>query len=197
MFILEARPRTHEMSDFTNNVIAIDLLPKFEEVRLKPLSSRYWKVVLINIVIFLLFIAAGISILLYTKEALRQYLYGISGVYIVFAALLIFLYHIGVKRRGFMVREKDIIYASGVLALSTTVIPFTRIQHIALHEGMISRLFQLGELQIFTAGGSSGNLHIRGIEIGEAKAIKALLMRQINETDLAEPLPLKEDQDEP
>lgn len=184
------------MSDFTNNTIELDLLPKFEEVQLKPLSSQYWKVVLINILIFLLFVAAGIFAILYFKEEPRQYLLIIIAIYITFAVLLLFIYNIGVKRRGFAVRERDIIYASGVLALSTTIVPFSRIQHIALHEGLISRIFNLGELQIFTAGGSSGSLHIRGIEIAEAKNIKALLMRQINETDAAEIIAVKEDQDE-
>lgn len=184
------------MPDFTNNTIELDLLPRFEDVQLKLLSTRYWKVVLINIIIFLLFVAAGISAVLYFKEEARQYSFIIIAIYLIFAILLVLMYNIGVRRRGFAVREKDIIYASGVLALSTTIVPFTRIQHIALHEGLISRIFQLGELQIFTAGGSSGSLHIRGIDIAEAKNIKALLMRQINETDAAEIIALKEDQDE-
>jgi membrane protein YdbS with pleckstrin-like domain len=196
MFILVAKAKKLRMSDFSNNTIDIDSLPKFEDLRLKPLSTKYWKVVLINIFIFLLFMAAGIFALLYVKEELRQYLYLVASAYSAFALLLILLYNIGVKRRGFAVREKDIIYASGVLALSTTIVPFNRIQHIALHEGMISRFFELAELQIFTAGGSSGSLHIRGIEIAEAKNIRALLMQQINETDSEDAIPVKEDHDE-
>ena len=182
-------PTTSEMPDFTNNTIDIPSLPKYEEVPLQPLSNKYWKVVLINLFIFLLFVAAGILVLLSFNESARTYFVIILVVYFAFSALLIFLYNIGVKRRGFAVREKDIIYASGVLALSTTIVPFTRIQHIALHESMISRLFQLGELQVFTAGGSSGSLHIPGIEIEEAKRIKELLMKQINDTDIVPALP--------
>lgn len=174
---------TREMPDFTNNTIDIHSLPKHEEVPLQPLSNKYWKVVLINIFIFLLFAAAVILAFLSFNEAARPYFAIILSAYLIFAALLIFLYNIGLKRRGFAVREKDIIYASGVLALSTTIVPFSRIQHIALHEGMIPRLFQLGELQVFTAGGSSGSLHIRGIEIEEARRIKELLMKQINDID--------------
>lgn len=178
-----------KMSDFTNSTIDIHSLPKYEEVPLQPLSNKYWKVVLINILIFLLFAAAGILALLLLNESARSYFPIILVAYLAFSALVIFLYNIGLKRRGFAVREKDIIYASGVLALSTTIVPFTRIQHIALHEGMIPRLFQLGELQVFTAGGSSGSLHIPGIEIEEAKRIKELLMKQINDIDAAPALP--------
>lgn len=134
--------------------------------------------------------------ILYFNEAQRQHLLTIIIAYITFAIILVLIYNIGVKRRGFAVRERDIIYASGVLALSTTIVPFTRIQHIALHEGFISRMFQLGDLQIFTAGGSSGSLHIRGIEIAEAKSIKALLMKQINAADLIETQPSEENHDE-
>jgi membrane protein YdbS with pleckstrin-like domain len=171
------------MTDFTNNTIDINSLPKYEEVPLQQLSNKYWKVVLINIFLFQLFLAAGILTFLAFNEHARAYLAIIIIAYFVFAALMIVLYNIGLKRRGFAIREKDIIYASGVLALSTTIVPFSRIQHIALHEGMIPRFFKLGELQIFTAGGKSGSLHIPGVEIEEAKRIKALLMHQINDID--------------
>ncbi|WP_449435355.1 PH domain-containing protein [Pedobacter steynii] len=45
------------------------------------------------------------------------------------------------------------LYTSGIIALSTTIVPFSRIQHIALDEGLFSRIYGLGELRIFTAGG--------------------------------------------
>ncbi|TKC06348.1 PH domain-containing protein [Pedobacter frigoris] len=169
------------MLDFTNATLDTNSLPKYEEVSLTALHHKYWNVVLINIAIFLLIIAAGLVTLLILSTGARTYIYIIVSIYLVFAVLLLFFYRLSVKKRGFALREKDIMYRNGIIASSTTIIPFSRIQHIALDEGLFSRIYGLGSLRIFTAGGASGSLHIPGIEIAHAKSIKELLMKQINE----------------
>ena len=58
-------------------------------------------------------------------------------------------------------------------------IPYNRVQHVALHEGFVSRIFGLAKVEIFTAGGSSSDLEIPGIEKEEAENIKQLLMGKI------------------
>ncbi|WP_214228367.1 PH domain-containing protein [Pedobacter sp. B4-66] len=171
------------MKEFTNETLDTGSLPKYEEVPLNSLSKKYWNVMLINIFIFLLIVGIGVTTVLIFNADVRAYLYIILGIYVVFALLMITLYRASLKKRGFAVREKDIMYTSGIIALSTTVVPFSRIQHIALDEGLFSRIYGLGELRIFTAGGSSGSLHIPGIQIEKAKSIKELLMKQINEAD--------------
>ncbi len=171
------------MKEFTNEILDTGSLPKYEEVPLNSLSKKYWNVMLINIFLFLLIVGIGVTAVLVFNADISAYIYIILGIYVVFALLLIILYRASLKKRGFAVREKDIIYTSGIIALSTTVVPFSRIQHIALDEGLFSRIYGLGELRIFTAGGSSGSLHIPGIEIEKAKSIKELLMKQINEAD--------------
>ncbi|WP_316810811.1 PH domain-containing protein [Pedobacter heparinus] len=168
------------MLDFTNDTLDIGNLPKYEEVPLNAVSKKYWKVVVLNLLIFLLFLAAGLMALFYFTAAFRPYLYVIATGYIVLAIILFLLYKTDISRRGYVVREKDILYRSGIIAISTIIIPFSRIQHIALDEGLFSRMYDLGQLRIFTAGGSSGSLHIPGIEIGQARQIKEILMKQIN-----------------
>lgn len=169
------------MQEFTNDTLDIESFPRYEEVPLNPVSKKYWNIVLINIIIFLLILAAGLAAILYFVNGSRPYIYVICGGYLAFGILLVFLYRTDIGRRGFAVREKDILYKSGIIAISTTIIPFSRIQHITLEEGLFSRMYQLGQLRIFTAGGSSGSLHIPGIEIKQARQIKELLMKQITE----------------
>ena len=169
------------MENFTNDTLDINSFPKYEEVPLHPISKKYWNVVLVNIMIFLLILAAGFAALVYFVNEWRPYIYAICGGYLAFGFLLVALYKTDIRRRGFAVREKDILYNSGIIAISTTIIPFSRIQHITLDEGLFSRIYQLGQLRIFTAGGSSGSLHIPGIEIEQARKMKELLMKQINE----------------
>lgn len=171
------------MQEFTNDPIDIEALPNYEQVPLKILNSRYWNVVLIHMGIFLFLLAAGLAALLVFNLEARQHIILFCSIYFVFAVLLITLNRADISRRGFAVRDKDIIYRNGIIALTTTIVPFSRIQHIALHEGLFSRIYGLGALNIFTAGGSSGSLHIPGIEIEEAKRIKEMLMKQITKAE--------------
>ena len=169
------------MENFTNETLNINSLPKFEEVNFSSLHKKYIKVVCINIAITLLILAIGIGVLLYFNEELQNtssyLIFGIS--YFVLALIVLFSSLASVKRRGFAVREKDILYKRGLLSSTTTMIPFNRIQHVAMHEGVFSRMFDLAQIQIFTAGGSSSDIKIAGIEKEKAENIKELLMQKI------------------
>lgn len=169
------------MENFTNETLNLNSLPKFEEVSFSPLHKNYIKVVYINIAITLLIFAVGIGVLLYFNEELQNTLsYSISGIsYLVFALIIFFSSIASVKKRGFAVREKDILYKRGLISTTTTMIPFNRIQHVAMHEGAFSRIFDLAQIQIFTAGGNSSDIKISGIEKEKAENIKELLMQKI------------------
>lgn len=41
-------------------------------------------------------------------------------------------------------------------------------------------MYKLGSLQIFTAGGQTGHLHIAGIPIDVAKSIRDLLLKKLD-----------------
>lgn len=169
------------MENFTNETLNLNSLPKFEEVSFSPLHKNYIKVVYINIAIIVLILAVGIGVLLYFNKELQSTLsYSIFGIsYLVFALIVFFSSIASVKKRGFAVREKDILYKRGLISTTTTMIPFNRIQHVAMHEGAFSRIFNLAQIQIFTAGGSSSDIKISGIEKGKAENIKELLMQKI------------------
>lgn len=169
------------MENFTNETINLNSLPKFEEVNFSPLHKNYLKVVYINIAIILFIFAVGIGVLLFTIQELQNtsnyLIFGIS--YLVFAIIVIFSSTASVKKRGFAIREKDILYKRGLISSTTTMIPFNRVQHVAMHEGFFSRIFQLAQIQIYTAGGSSSDIKISGIEKDKAEDIKELLMQKI------------------
>jgi len=169
------------MENFTNETLNINSLPKFEEVNFSSLHINYIKVVYINIAITLLILAIGLGVLIYLNKELQNIsLYLIFGIsYLVFSIILFFSSVASLKKRGFAVREKDILYKRGLISTTTTMIPFNRIQHVAMHEGVFSRMFNLAQIQIFTAGGSSSDVKISGIEKEKAESIKELLMQKI------------------
>lgn len=171
------------MQAFTNETFDLDSLPKYQEIELTAPHPSYWKVIVINLVIFLFILGAAIASLILLVEDVNISPYVIIGSYLIFAILLFLLYRASFKKRGFALREKDIVYKSGIIAETTTIVPLNRIQHIALDEGIISRSYGLATLQIFTAGGQSGHLHIAGIEIEKAKSIKEMLLRKLDQIE--------------
>src|SRR5690554_2202101 len=175
------------MQDFTNNSVDLDIIPKYEEVSFLPIHKKYWNVMVINLLIFavILFVATAIAFVsVYQSTDVGAGFYvSILAFVFGFIGLLFWLNRIAFRKRGYLIREKDLLYKSGILVTTTTIVPFNRIQHIAVHEGMFSRMYGLASLEIYTAGGNSSDLSISGIEREKAYAMKELLMKNLN-TDI-------------
>jgi len=170
-------------STFQNSGIDLDQLPKYENIILTSPSTAYWKVICINLIIFELLLGTGVAFLVFKVEELKPHSILFACMYSGFAMLLFLLYSISFKKRGYAVRNHDILYKSGIIAESTTIIPLNRIQHIELNEGIVSRIFKLAALQIYTAGGQTGHLRISGIPSDQAKSIRDLLLKKLDLTE--------------
>ena len=170
------------MQEFTNNLIDLSQLPKFEEVSLKKLHPKYINVLLFNFL--LLFVAAigGFSLLFFFKrEAFSTNVWiGILIGILVLLGFIIFFSKLSLNKKGYAFREHDAIFKSGVISETTTIIPFNRVQHVALHQGFISRKLGLASIELFTAGGSSSDLEIPGLLLLDAQNIKNLVSHKIN-----------------
>ena len=171
------------MQEFTNEQINLNNLPKYQELELTKPHPDYWKLIVLNLISFLFFLGVGLTILIILDEQIRSSRYLIGGGYLIFGLLLFLLFRASFKKRGYALREKDIIYKSGIIAETTTIVPLNRIQHVALDEGLFSRMFKLGKLQVYTAGGQSGHLHIAGIEIEKAKSMKEMLLKRLDQLE--------------
>lgn len=167
------------MQDFTNETIDTTQLPRFEEVEFSILHPNYWKVILINLAIFFLIIAIGLGLALYFNVELYPFYKQFCVAYIVLLLLVILFSRISFKKKGFAFRTHDVIFRHGIIATNTLVIPYNRVQHVALHEGLLSRIFGLARVEIFTAGGTSSDVQIPGIDKVQAENIKQLLMGKI------------------
>jgi membrane protein YdbS with pleckstrin-like domain len=167
------------MENFSNETIDTTQLPKFEEVQVSILDSDYWKVTLLNVFFFFLIVGAGLGVLLFFNRGLLVFAVGISAAYFLFLFLVLLLSRISFKKKGFAFRTHDVLFRHGVIATNTIVIPYNRVQHVALHEGLVSRYFGLAKIEVFTAGGSSSDIEIPGIKKEQAENIKQLLMGKI------------------
>ena len=169
------------MENFTNETLDTSQLPKFEEVAFTALHPKYLLVVLIGLlrtIAMLVLIPTVVS--MFKHEFFSGRIWLILGIIIpIFSILLVVFSSIGFKKKGFAFREHDVLYRYGIIATNTIVIPYNRVQHVALHEGLVSRYFGLAKIEIFTAGGSSSDIEIPGIEKEQAENIKQLLMGKI------------------
>lgn len=167
------------MEHFTNDTIDTKQLPRFEEVPFSKLHAAYWNVVLIHIAIVIAVLAMAYAYVFGMIEETEPYRISVAvGLLVLCTAILLFA-RIGFRKKGFAFRDHDVLFREGIIATNTMVIPYNRIQHVALHEGMISRFFGLAKIEIFTAGGHSSDIEIPGIAKEEAENIKQLLMGKI------------------
>ncbi|MDE2783760.1 MAG: PH domain-containing protein [Gemmatimonadota bacterium] len=84
---------------------------------------------------------------------------------------------IAVPRHGYAVRDRDILYRSGVLWRSVRAIPFNRVQHTKTDSTPLDRRFGLANLSVFPAGG--GGHKIRGLGRETAERLRAYVSARI------------------
>lgn len=169
------------MENFKNETIDTTQLPKFEAVPFSKLDSKYLNVVSINLVLIIAALILAPIIFSFIKpELFSGRIWFIIGILIPLVSLLLIASSvIGFRKKGFAFRDHDVLFRYGIVATNTTIIPYNRIQHVSLHEGLVSRYFGLAKIEIFTAGGSSSDLEIPGIKKEQAENIKQLLMGKI------------------
>ncbi len=173
------------MKDFSNQPINTSELPKFQEVNLLKPQSKYFNIILINISLISVVLIGGILIFFYMKpEVFSQRGKIVLGTLaFVFLGFLYIIYMLEFSKRGYCFREKDVIYKEGFISQTTTLVPFNRVQHVALHQGLFSRFFGLASLELFTAGGSSSDLKITGLLLADAQNFKELIIQKISRAE--------------
>ena len=170
---------------FENPEIGIDELPKAETVDWRSMDSKFVRRKLTESAIGLFFTLVAIGGLqTIISVALRDESVDISFgwlwlVPVVLAIPLMIWPVISVPRIGYAVRERDIIYKSGVFWHTITAVPFNRIQHVEKSSTPLDRRFNIATLQLFTAGGAGGDLKIHGLPAKTAEKLRFFILEKI------------------
>ena len=169
------------MPKFSNNKILIEDIPKHEDIIALKLNKKYYLVIFIySIIIFsILSTILGLAFYFLDFDWFANYINTIIILYLLIWVLLFFYDWISFNRKSYAFREHDVVYKYGVLWQTTVLIPFNRIQHIALHQDFISRKFGLASLQFYTAGGSTSDINIHGLTLDDAKGFKDFVSKSI------------------
>jgi membrane protein YdbS with pleckstrin-like domain len=171
------------MDQFSNSILAPDDLPKVEAIDFNPLDKKYKKIIIIRLVIFYLFISGLFAGFLFISEEIPP-----TSILITFSILLVVLIVcsstitiLGFSKKGYLVREKDISYQKGLITYKLISVPFNRIQHVEVNQGVLAKIFKLSSVKIYTAGGNASDLSIPGLPSETAQNLKAFLSEKISE----------------
>lgn len=161
---------------FSNAPIDLSRLPRAETlgmIGLEPVYKmvRYIHAALVGMVIIF------ISFLFVIFEpALRSITLPAFLFIIVLCIWNIFYHGISFPYMGYAIREKDITYQTGWLWKSMTTIPFNRVQHCDIKQGILDRQFGLARLTIYTAGGQHTEILIPGLSPDTAEKLKTFIL---------------------
>ena len=164
---------------FANPEIELDALPGTENLNWTKLSPRYARQMqvqsMLTVVVFVIIatVANYIPNVLFIQTLPLWILAAVLTVFSLLRPAIV------VPRKGYVVRDKDIIFKSGVIWRSVTAIPFNRIQHVETSSNPLDRKFDLATLQLFTAGGSGGDLKIDGLEKDTAEQLRVFILEKV------------------
>ncbi len=171
------------MENFSNSVILPSDLPEIKQESFNGLDKNYLKILLIRTVLFaLVSFGAFVAFLLFSEQKLPTFVL----ILIVTAIVFVITYStiitvLGFPRKGYLVRENDVSFKKGLIAYKQTSVPFNRIQHVEVNQGILAKIFKLSSIKIYTAGGTSSDLSITGLPVETAHKLKAFLSEKISE----------------
>jgi membrane protein YdbS with pleckstrin-like domain len=167
---------------FANSQIETSDLPSISQVEFQKLAPAYRNVEYIGMSILSAFLFIGPVVVFFNVP--ESFLFVRYGVFVVWALIFAGGMYLAGKQyemAGYALRQHDVIHKHGVWWRTMTTIPFNRMQHCEISQGPIQNIFGLATLRVFTAGGTSSDLAIDGLEKAEAERIKEFITGKINE----------------
>ena len=170
---------------FENAEILPEELPNVESVQWQPMDAKFVRRKLTESGIGLVFTVIGIGAMqvvfriAFAGES-QAFSFGWLWLVPLVAGLPLIVWPmISVPRMSYAVRERDIIYKSGVFWRTVTAVPFNRIQHVEKSSTPLDRRFNIATLQLFTAGGTGGDLKIHGLSARIAEKLRFFILEKI------------------
>lgn len=171
------------MKNYSNTILIPEELAEIDETTFNPLDKKLLKIAFIRIAIFFFLLAgAFISFLFISDDIIpKTMIITISSIIAILTIYAVTITILAFPRKGYLLREKDISFKRGLITYKLTTIPFNRIQHIEINQGVLAKLFKLSTVKIFTAGGNYSDLSIQGLPEDVAKNLKTFLSEKISE----------------
>lgn len=176
---------------FVNPELPVALLPRVDHVDWQPLPRRYrtrLQAMRALVVVLACALAASLHWLPWLTDApWREWWMSAllaAGLAAWAAALLAWQAWV-VARRGYALRERDILFKTGVFWQSVKAVPFSRVQHAVTGSTPLDRQFGLANLTVYTAGGGGGDLRIAGLERDTAERLRRHIVDRLGDAGAA------------
>jgi uncharacterized protein len=168
--------------EFSNQVVLPDQLAPIEIQEFEELEKKFKILKYISSAIVLVIALIGFFIAAYFSPDNIPFivLTGVPSIFIVLYVWRTVLVFLGFPKKGYLLREQDVSYRTGLLFYKLTTIPFNRIQHVEVSQNMIEKVFGLSRIKIFTAGGSVSDLSIPGLLPDKAHQIESFLLSKVS-----------------
>jgi len=168
--------------EFSNQVVLPDLLAPIEVQEFESLEEKYKLVKQISSALLLVLALSGFFLIAWFSSGNIpiKVLIGVPFIFVVLFVLRFVLVLLGFPKKGYLLREQDVSYRSGLLIYKLTTIPFNRIQHVEVSQNMIEKSFGLSSVKVFTAGGSVSDLAIPGLLPDKAHQIESFLLSKVS-----------------
>ena len=164
---------------FQNPAIPFDELPATDDLDWEPLHGSYARKIRVFAIMILVPIAIGIACLGFLPHIPLLPFVILYSQWAIALVIALVWPGIAVPRQGYVLRDKDLLFRKGVIWRSVTAIPFNRIQHVETSSTPLDRKFGLATLQLFTAGGSSGDLKIDGLGKDAAERLRVFILNKV------------------
>jgi uncharacterized protein len=165
-----------------NTQTLTDQLPSVDHITFERIDPAYRRVSLITVMIIMLILLISFGVALYLIEGLRTpvFVWIFVTIWTLITVFWVYLVYQDYHTTGYAIRDKDLVYKSGIFYRNMVVVPFNRVQHCEISQGPVSRYFGLSSLTVYTAGGSSSDVDIDGLTTENAYKLKQFLTTKIS-----------------
>ncbi|WP_137226173.1 PH domain-containing protein [Shewanella sp. MEBiC00475] len=168
------------------------------DLSLSNIDPNYPKLLLIiSSVVAMLIITALTAFLLLTKPFPLTIATSIIILVIFLAFIIIKLIHLKANKIAYGLFKNEIVLREGLYWVSTTALPYTRLQHVNLSQGPAERKYNLVTLKCFSAGSGLAEINLPGLNADLAEHLRQHLLSQAasskllptRERDVIDPVP--------
>lgn len=169
--------------EFSNHQIDVTQLPKIEEITYSPAEKKY-----VNVLYMKYFVSCGIPLVAsliasFVITDFRKELLFLSVFFFLLLVVMMLLTRRIYAFRGYALRENDVCLRKGIIFNRYASVPFRRIQHISVEQGLFSRWFGLASLNVFSAAGTKNDFVINGITKERADEMKHFILETIKDDE--------------
>jgi len=161
------------MSSFVNEPLELSDLPKLTDHEFEPLDPNHLKVRWIGDGIFAAFVVVAALVAAFFVSWWIPLIVALA--LLALTAISAWLQRLEIDHLGYLIRDHDISYRSGVIGRSVETLPFARVQHVTIDRGPVERLFGLASLNLRSAG---GGIEISGLAVDVAQQVKAVVVER-------------------